>query len=77
VARAAEFDPKDPANKYEVGGLMKVTAQGTEVCYRPFDAGKSRHAVATVMDMSFGAANHRYEAWKKPGEVNCTKQPLD
>lgn len=28
VADAAEFDPKDPANKQEVGGLMKFTPQG-------------------------------------------------
>jgi len=77
VAGADDFDPKDPANKFEVGGLMKLTAQGTEVCYRLFDAGKSRYAVATMMDISFGAANHRYEAWKKLGGVNRTKQPLD
>lgn len=76
VADAAEFDPKDPANKQEVGGLMKFTPRGVEVCYRLFDAGKSRYAVATAMDISFGAANHRYEAWKKLGGVNRTKQPL-
>lgn len=76
-AGTAEFDPKDPANKHEVGGLMKLTAKGTEICYRLFDAGKSRYAVATMMDISFGAANHRYEAWKKVGGVSRTKQPLN
>ena len=76
MADAAEFDPKDPANKQEVGGLMKFTPRGVEVCYRLFDVGKSRYAVATAMDISFGAANHRYQAWKKLGGVNRTKQPL-
>ena len=37
----ADFDPKDPANKYEIGGLMKLTPRGVEICYRLFDAGKS------------------------------------
>lgn len=77
VADTAEFDPKDPANKREVGGLKKFTPRGVEICYRLFDAGKSRYAVATAMDISFGAANHRYEAWKRIGGLNRTKQPLD
>jgi DNA-binding NarL/FixJ family response regulator len=75
MADPTEFDPKDPANKQEVGGLMKFTPRGVEVCYRLFDAGKSRYAVATAMGISFGAAKHRYEAWKKLGGVNRTKQP--
>jgi hypothetical protein len=29
------------------------------------------------MDISFGAATHRHEAWKKLGGVNRTKRPLD
>jgi hypothetical protein len=73
---AAEFDPKDPANKYEVGGLKKLTPRGTEICYRLFDAGKTRYAVATLMDISFGAATHRLDAWKKVGGVNRIKEPL-
>lgn len=72
----AEFDPKHPDNKYEVGGLLKLTDRGVEICYRLFDAGKSRYAVASLMDISFGAANHRYEAWKKQGGVDRVKQPL-
>ena len=76
VADTAEFDPKDCSNKYEVGGLMKLTPRGVEICYRLFDAGKSRYAVATTMNISFGAANHRYEVWKKLGGVNRIKQPL-
>lgn len=74
---AVDFDPKNPANKFEVGGLMKLTPQGTEICYRLFDSGKSRYAVATMMDISFGAANHRYEAWKKLGGGSRIKQPLE
>ncbi len=77
VAESAEFDPKDPANKHEIGGLMKLTSRGAEICYRLFDAGKSRYAVASLMDISFGAATHRHEAWKRLGGVNRTKQPLD
>ena len=73
---AADFDPKDTANKYEVGGLMKLTPRGIEICYRLFDAGKSRYAVATLMGISFGAATHRLDAWKKLGGVNRIKQPL-
>ncbi len=73
----ADIDPKDPANKYEVGGLMKLTPRGVEICYRLFDAGKRRYAVKTLMDISFGAATHRYEAWQKLGGVNRVKQPLD
>jgi hypothetical protein len=71
-----EFDPKDPANKYEVGGVMKLTAQGEEICYRLFDASKTRNAVRKLMDITFGAATHRYEAWNKLGGVNRVKQPL-
>jgi hypothetical protein len=64
------IDPKDPRNKYEVGGLMKLTPQGEEVCYRLFDKGKTRYAVATAMDLSFGAASHRQKVWAKLGGVN-------
>jgi hypothetical protein len=76
-ADTAELDPKDPANKYEVGGQMKLTHQGEEVCYRLFDAHKSRYAVASLMNISFGAATHRYKAWEKLGGSNRVKQPLD
>ena len=68
---------KDSANKYEVGGLMNLTRQGIEICYRLFDAAKSQYAVTTLMDISFGAATHRLEAWKKLGGVNRIKQPLE
>ena len=73
----AEFDPKDPANKYEVGGVMKLTAQGEEICYRLFDAGKTRYAVCNLMEISFGAATHRLDAWNKLGGANRIKQPLN
>jgi DNA-binding NarL/FixJ family response regulator len=77
VASGPEFDPKDPANKFEVGGLMKLTPRGVEVCYRLFDAGKSRYAVASLLNISFGAATHRHATWKKLGGVNRQKQPLN
>lgn len=75
--RMLDFDPKDPANKYEVGGIEKLTERGVEICYRLFDAGKSRYAVATLMEISHGAATHRYNAWLKAGGVNRVKRPLD
>lgn len=73
----AAFDPKSPANKHEVGGLMKLTPRGIEICYRLFDSGKSRYAVAMLMEISFGAATHRFDTWKKLGGVNRSKQPLE
>jgi DNA-binding NarL/FixJ family response regulator len=72
-----DFDPRDPANKYEVGGIMKLTERGIEICYRLFDAGKTRYAVADLMDISFGAANHRYEAWEKAGGMKRVRKPLN
>ena len=76
-ADTVEFDPTDPANKYEVGGLKKLTKRGVEICYRLFDAGKTRYAVSSLMKISFGAATHRYKAWDKVGGLNRVKQPLD
>ncbi|CAN5683193.1 hypothetical protein BH11PSE1_BH11PSE1_33170 [soil metagenome] len=70
------FDPKDPANKYEIGGLEKLTPRGVEICYRLFDAGKSRYAVAHLMDISFGAATHRFKVWEKEGGLGRKSQPL-
>lgn len=73
-----EFDPSDHAkNKFHVGGLDKLTPRGVEICYRLFDAGKTRNAVCTLMEISFGAANHRYNAWLKLGGAGRTKQPLN
>jgi hypothetical protein len=72
-----EFDTRDPRNKYEIGGLMKLTDRGIEICYRLFDAGKTRYAVKEMMDISFGAADHRFKAWEKAGGVNRQKMPLD
>lgn len=69
-----EFDPRDPANKLEDG---KLTARGIEICYRLFDAGKSKYAVGVEMDISFSAAKHRFEAWQKAGGVDRVKQPLE
>lgn len=73
-AEVPAFDPRDPANKYEDG---KLTERGVEVCYRLFDAGKSRYAVGAEMQISFSAATHRFEAWKKEGGVARVKLPLE
>lgn len=69
-----ELDPRNPANKFESG---KLTDRGIEVCYRLFDAGKSRYAVGAEMEISFGAATHRFEAWKKAGALDREKLPLN
>ncbi|MEA2861133.1 MAG: hypothetical protein QOC72_3172 [Methylobacteriaceae bacterium] len=66
---APNLDPKDPANKFEVGGLMKLTPRGVDVCNHLFEIGLSRYAVARAMGISFGAANHRFQTWKKRGGV--------
>lgn len=71
------FDPKDPLNKFEVGGLEKLTPRGVEICYRLFDKGMTRYGVAQAMDISFGAATHRHGAWQKAGGLERVKQPLD
>jgi hypothetical protein len=68
-----EIDPRDPTNKLENG---KLSDRGVEVCYRLFDAGKSRYAVGAEMEISFGAATHRFEAWKKAGGLNREKLSL-
>ena len=76
-----EFDPKDPANKYEIpyeagGSMKKLTQRGVEITYRYFDRGRSCYAVAILMGISYGAAAHRYNAWKKLGGAQRVKQPL-
>ena len=60
----AEFDPADPRNKTCDG---KLTQQGVECCYRMFDEGKSRYTVAQQMKISFAAATHRFNQWRKAG----------
>jgi DNA-binding NarL/FixJ family response regulator len=72
--REAQSDPKDPRNKTPDG---KFTPRGVEVCYRLFDAGKTRYAVAEAMSISFGAATHRLDAWKKAGGRGRKKTRLD
>jgi hypothetical protein len=69
----AEFDPKDPANKFPDG---KLTPRGAEICYRLFDAGLTRYAVGERMDISFSAATNRYHAWEHAGGLKREKQPL-
>lgn len=67
-------DPKDPRNKLPDG---KLTERGIEVCYQLFDSGMTRYAVAEAMGISYGAANHRLEAWKKAGAHNRPKASID
>jgi hypothetical protein len=75
-AQTIDFNPADPANKYQIGGLEKLTDRGVEICYRLFDMGKTRYAVATLMNISFGAATHRQKAWEKEGGLNRNRKPL-
>lgn len=69
----AEFDPMDPANKFKDG---KLTPRGVEICYRLFDAGKTRYAVGALMGISFSAADNRHAAWEQAGGIEREKQPL-
>ncbi|QDC02129.1 hypothetical protein [Mesorhizobium sp. 8] len=64
AAKAEKFDPANPHNKTSDG---KLTNEGVECCYRMFDEGKSRYTVAQQMKISFAAATHRFNAWRKAG----------
>lgn len=65
VERQAEkYDPVNPHNKSADG---RLTEEGVECCYRLFDEGKSRYSVSRQMKISFAAANHRFNAWRKAG----------
>lgn len=59
-----KFDPANPHNKTSDG---KLSADGVECCYRMFDEGQSRYSVARAMKISFAAATHRFNAWRKAG----------
>ena len=73
--RALEVDdPKDPRNKLPDG---KLTERGVEVCYRLFDAGLTRYAVKEAMGISYGAATHRMDSWKKSGAHNRPRIAID
>ena len=62
--QAEKFDPANPHNKTPDG---KLTEEGVECCYRMFDEGKSRYTVAQQMKISFAAATHRFNQWRKVG----------
>jgi hypothetical protein len=68
------IDPKDPRNKRPDG---KLTERGIEICFRLFDAGKTRYAVQTEMDISFAAADNRWNQWRHLGGAQRVKQALD
>src|SRR4051812_37619744 len=70
--REEDLDPKNPLNKTGVN----LTARGVEVCYRLFDAGKTRYAVAQALDISYAAASNRMHTWEKLGGKNRKRQPL-
>ncbi len=59
-----QFDPANPQNKTADG---KLSEEGVECCYRLFDEGKSRYSVSRAMRISFAAATHRFNAWRKAG----------
>ena len=59
-----KFDPANPHNKTPDG---KLTDEGAECCYRMFDEGKSRYSVSQQMKISFAAATHRFNTWRKLG----------
>ena len=63
-AKVEKFDPANPHNKTSDG---KMTNEGVECCYRMFVEGKSRYTVAQQMKISFAAATHRFNAWRKAG----------
>jgi hypothetical protein len=72
-ADTGDLDSKDPANKHEVGGLDEADTTGVEACYRLFDAGKSRCAVASLDgdQLRRGHASLRYaRSWvSEPGQT--------
>lgn len=68
-----ELDPRNPLNKTD----QFLTPRGIEVCYRLFDMGKSRYAVAEALQISYGAATHRFHQWEKLGGKDRKRQPLD
>ena len=68
-----KFDPANPHNKSPDG---KLTEEGVECCYRMFDDGKSRYSVSQQMKISFAAATHRFNTWRKLGGSKRTKTLL-
>jgi hypothetical protein len=70
---ADALDPSSPLNK---SGQF-LTDRGIEVCYRLFDMGKTRYAVAEALKISYGAATHRFHAWEKLGGKNRKRKPLE
>lgn len=68
----ADLDPKSPLNKRG----KNLSERGVEVVYRLYDAGKTRHAVAAALDISFGAADHRHRTWLLAGGKQRQRRPL-
>jgi hypothetical protein len=70
----AGINPLDERNKIDG---VKLSPRGEEVCYRMFDAGKTRYAVKEAMNISYSAASYRFDRWVSMGGANRMKQPLD
>ncbi|HEV2502924.1 MAG TPA: hypothetical protein VGV39_07600 [Mesorhizobium sp.] len=64
---SAQIEPFDPANPHNKTSDGKLTGEGVECCYRLFDKGESRYSVSQKMKISFAAATHRFNSWRKVG----------
>jgi hypothetical protein len=68
-----DLDVSSPLNKKGVN----LTPRGVEVCYRLFDRGDNRYKVKRKLNISYGAATHRFHAWQALGGKSRTPQPLN
>lgn len=59
-----ELHPRHPLAHYDSG---RLTARGIEICYRLFDVGKSRLAVAYMTNLSIVAINRHHRNWLLAG----------
>ena len=68
-----DCNPRYPLNKYNDGRLTK---RGIEICYRFFDMGNSRLAVAHLTGLSLAAARKRQKTWKALGGCDRVKADI-
>lgn len=66
----ADGYPPHPLHKYDDG---RLTHRGAEICYRLYDSGRSRLAVAHLMQISLRAARHRRRLWDAAGGLSRAK----
>ena len=62
--------------RLEEVGIATQRQEGVECCYRMFDEGKSRYTVSQQMKISFAAATHRFNQWRKAGGAKRQKTLL-